>query len=108
MTSMKCQHCPKSATLQITEVLADSKYEEFHFCEDCAQKYLYSTAVKSKPSANVKDAVDTNDKCCEHCGTRFVDFRNSGRLGCPHDYQLFQGELLPLLENIHSSTRHTG
>ena len=37
-----------------------------------------------------------------------MDFRNSGRLGCPHDYQAFQAELLPLLESIHSSTRHAG
>ena len=48
---MKCQNCPKVATLQITEVLADSNYEEFHFCEECAQKYLYATAVKKKSPA---------------------------------------------------------
>ena len=27
---------------------------------------------------------------------------------CPHDYQAFQAELLPLLESIHNSTRHAG
>lgn len=39
---------------------------------------------------------------------KFVDFRNSGRLGCPHDYQAFAAELTPLLESIHGSTRHLG
>ena len=42
------------------------------------------------------------------CGIKFVEFRNSGRLGCPHDYQEFREELTPLLENIHGDTRHAG
>ena len=42
------------------------------------------------------------------CGIKFVEFRNSGRLGCPHDYQEFRDELTPLLENIHGETRHCG
>lgn len=103
---MKCQHCAKLATRQITEVLAENTFEDFHLCEDCAQHYLYVTAPKKKPG--VRDFADSTEKFCEHCGTRFVDFRNSGRLGCPHDYQAFQAELLPLLESIHSSTRHAG
>jgi protein arginine kinase activator len=37
-----------------------------------------------------------------------VEFRNTGRLGCPHDYQEFREELSPLLENIHGETRHCG
>jgi len=42
------------------------------------------------------------------CGIKFVDFRNNHRLGCSRDYQVFQNELLPLLENIHGETRHVG
>jgi len=104
---MKCQHCVKLATVQITEVLAENAFEEFHLCEDCAQHYLFVTAPKKKVGGN-RESVDSSEKFCEHCGTRFVDFRNSGRLGCPHDYETFQAELLPLLESIHSSTRHAG
>ena len=48
------------------------------------------------------------DRECEICGIKFVDFRNTGRLGCPHDYQEFRDELAPLLENIHGETRHCG
>jgi len=29
-------------------------------------------------------------------------------LGCPHDYIAFQEELIPLLENIHGETQHSG
>jgi protein arginine kinase activator len=45
---------------------------------------------------------------CPVCGIKFVEFRNSGRLGCPHDYQEFREELTPLLENIHGETKHSG
>ena len=56
--------------------------------------------------------MSTSRRCstaqCEVCGIKFVDFRNTGRLGCPHDYQEFREELTPLLENIHGETRHCG
>lgn len=104
---MKCQHCPKLATLQITEIHAEDNVEELHLCDECAQKYLYETSPKKK-KVEAPDLSGAADKQCEHCGTRFVDFRNTGRLGCPHDYQAFQAELLPLLESIHNSTRHAG
>jgi protein arginine kinase activator len=105
--AMKCQHCPKLATLQITEIHAETNFEEFHLCDECAQKYLYESSPKKK-KADTRDLAGPPDKQCDQCGTRFVDFRNSGRLGCPHDYQAFQAELMPLLESIHSSTRHAG
>ena len=105
---MKCQQCPKMATLQITEIHGENNFDEFHLCEECAQKYLFETAPKKKKKSSSAHGGSFPDKQCDRCGTSFVDFRNSGRLGCPHDYQAFQAELLPLLESIHSSTRHTG
>ncbi len=106
---MKCQRCPKPATLHITEVLPDDRYEEFHFCENCAKKYLYPNSNGKKhpgPMAEMSD--DPSDKQCRECGIKFVEFRNSGRLGCSHDYDHFSPELVPLLESIHGDTRHGG
>jgi protein arginine kinase activator len=42
------------------------------------------------------------------CGITFFEFRNQGRLGCPHDYVQFAKELEPLIANIHGATEHTG
>jgi protein arginine kinase activator len=42
------------------------------------------------------------------CGITFFEFRNQGRLGCPHDYVHFEKELEPLIANIHGGTQHTG
>ena len=39
----------------------------------------------------------------------FAEFRNSGLLGCPHDYVAFEKLLLPLLERAHDGrTEHVG
>ena len=112
---MKCQKCPKAATLHITEVVSDEQFEELHLCEECAHKYLYEPQMQkpggkpaSPPGEELEEPAVLNREC-QVCGIKFVDFRNSGRLGCPHDYQEFRDELLPLLENIHGDPpRHTG
>jgi protein arginine kinase activator len=109
---MKCQRCSKQATLHITEVLGDEQFEEVHLCEDCAKKYLYEPQAKAgKPGGDSHPETEDPeqaDKQCETCGIKFVEFRNLGRLGCPHDYDAFKDELLPLLENVHNDTRHAG
>src|SRR5262245_36650733 len=110
---MKCQKCTKAATLHITEVLGDDQYDELHRCEECAQKYLYEPQQKAgtpkgEGAEESEEASALNQRECPECGIKFVEFRNSGRLGCPHDYQEFREELLPLLENIHGETRHMG
>src|SRR6516162_8272309 len=112
---MKCQKCTKAATLHITEIVTEDQVEELHLCEECAHKYLYEPQQKTssgKPvtpaPAEESDEPAVLNRECEVCGLKFVDFRNTGRLGCPHDYQAFREELTPLLENIHGETRHCG
>ena len=106
--AMKCQRCPKQATLHITEVLPHDKFEEYHLCEECAKKYLYPTAAAKKTATGSEAADDPGGKVCEVCGIKFVEFRNTGRLGCPHDYDSFKPELIPLLESIHGEPKHHG
>jgi protein arginine kinase activator len=113
---MKCQKCHNPATLHITEVLGDDQFEELHLCEQCANKYLYEPQQKGggggKP-ASAEHAGESEEGLfsqheCPLCGMKFAEFRNSGRLGCPNDYQEFREELTPLLENIHGETKHCG
>jgi protein arginine kinase activator len=114
-TMQKCQRCQNPATLHITEIMGADKFEEVHLCEQCAPKYFQEGQQKAAPGkALTKEAVSEGDEGtfgqqeCPNCGLKFVEFRNSGRLGCPHDYQAFKDDLLPLLENIHGETRHVG
>jgi protein arginine kinase activator len=112
--AMKCQRCPKQATLHITEVLGEDRYDEVHLCEDCAKKYLYepqkqaAAKASDSPAAGEEVASANGTPTCEACGISYLEFRNHGRFGCPHDYDAFKAELLPLLESIHGDTRHVG
>src|SRR5947207_6248292 len=110
---MKCQKCTKAATLHITEVLGEDQFEELHLCEECAHKYLYEpqkagAKATPVPQGDEGEEIGAPGHECPVCGIKFVEFRNSGRLGCPHDYQEFREELGPLLENIHGEIRHCG
>ncbi|MGF1580570.1 MAG: UvrB/UvrC motif-containing protein [Gemmataceae bacterium] len=113
---MRCQKCNNTATLHITEVLEDDDFQELHLCEMCAHKHLYEpqgkTAVSkagvAESGTESEEASILPQKSCPHCELSFVEFRNTGRLGCPNDYYEFRDELLPLLENIHGETKHCG
>ncbi|MBM3997293.1 MAG: DNA helicase UvrBC [Planctomycetes bacterium] len=111
----KCERCSSPATIHITEILGEGKIEEHHVCEPCYKHYDQSpgkSATGKAASANaaaseLEEALFGQQECPD-CGIKFVDFRNSHRLGCSRDYQVFQAELTPLLENIHGDTRHCG
>jgi protein arginine kinase activator len=49
-----------------------------------------------------------DQQACPICGITFYEFRNQGRLGCPHDYVCFQKQLDPLILNIHGENAHLG
>ncbi len=104
---MKCQRCTKVVTLHITEVDEDGDYEELHFCEDCGALYLHQNPFKAHNNS-LGSSTHPGVIVCEECGLKFNEFRNTGRLGCPKDYDVFREDLLPLLEGVHGLTRHAG
>jgi protein arginine kinase activator len=119
---MKCQECDKQAVFHITE-LEVGDVRELHLCEDHARGYLnQSESAGGPPSAKkpssaggplgVTQTADElaliDQKSCGMCGITFFEFRNQGRLGCPHDYEQFEKELEPLIVNIHGAAEHTG
>lgn len=105
----KCRRCSKPATLHITEI-RKGEVQQLHLCETCAKKYLQSGPDPDEegltPSEEPLEAVD--ELACPHCGITFRQFRAQGRLGCPHDYEVFAAELEELLKNIHDDTQHCG
>lgn len=118
---MKCQKCAKVATFHITDI-DRGKPKEFHFCDEHARQHLAPAndpAEKAGMSDLAKNLIGgsadapaepatLDQQTCPVCQVTFGEFRSSGRLGCPHDYEVFRDELMPLLENIHDETRHTG
>jgi protein arginine kinase activator len=93
--------------------------EELHLCESCAQQYIANGneaesdeqegfAVKLPDVSGEADLEELDQLVCPNCGITFREFRSQGRLGCPQEYIAFARELMPLLENIHGETQHTG
>ena len=109
-----CEKCKtRTAAYHITDVMSEDQYEELHFCEECYQKY-YEPSMQS-PSSKGESVrrlrrmkPPPSGSVSARLWDTFCRVRNTGRLGCPHDYQEFREELLPLLENIHGEVRHCG
>lgn len=122
---MKCQQCEKQATFHITE-LTGGKPQELHLCEEHAREYLTQSGQEAASTGSVAAALaqqmaqqmavgqtaeelaQLDQQVCPVCGITFYEFRNQGRLGCPHDYVCFETQLEPLLLNIHGESEHVG
>ena len=50
----------------------------------------------------------TDAGSCDFCGATLQDFRDSGRLGCPQCYTVFEHHLRGLLRRLHGSSQHVG
>jgi protein arginine kinase activator len=112
-----CQRCKKKqATVHLTDIVQGEKREQ-HLCDECAQSE--SITIKSHTPINEllasfvmeqSGARELAELECDQCGTTFVEFRNNGLLGCPHDYDVFAEALAPLLERAHGegATHHVG
>ena len=112
---LKCDKCDKPATIHLTEIVDGEKIEK-HLCEDCAvaegitvkanvpiSQLLESFILQSSP-----DEEEPAEQC-DVCGMTFAEFRSSGLMGCPHDYDAFEASLRPLLERAHDgATQHIG
>lgn len=90
--------------------------EERHVCEECAARMDLPT-VPTKPGMgeiwklleqSAKRRHEESGVTCPHCGMTLAEFRAKGRLGCPHDYEVFREHLDPLLERIHNASAHIG
>lgn len=120
---MKCQKCNRPAVVHITEII-EKKVIELHFCEDHAKEYLQhvegepagepanplgsALVEQGKVEEAAKELAELDKKTCPVCGITFSEFRNQGRLGCPHDYIEFALELEQLMWNIHGANEHNG
>jgi protein arginine kinase activator len=117
---MKCQKCDKPATFHITDLTA-GEAQSVHLCPQCAKGFLQPdepvgnapkiTGIITKQfklGQTARDLAELDSRQCPVCGISFYEFRQTGRLGCPHDYEFFSEELQPLFHNVHGATRHSG
>jgi protein arginine kinase activator len=113
---MKCQSCSSPATVHMTDIVNGQK-KELHLCQSCAeQQQLIKEQELNLPAIlqtligqHVGQPTDELARLtCPACGIKYMEFRAEGRLGCPHDYEVFRVGLEPLLQRIHRAGRHVG
>lgn len=113
---MNCQTCGKPATVHFTNIV-NGKKQELHLCQQCSeeqqllknQELNLSMILQTVIGQHVGPSTEELSRLtCPTCGIKYMEFKAGGRLGCPHDYKVFQNALEPLLERIHRSRRHVG
>lgn len=118
---MQCDNCQeREAAIHLTQIV-DNAVKTVHLCEQCAaDKGVHTGASVAKfplsdflASLGGKGSAsqlptETDTKVCEFCGASLKDFRETGRLGCPHCYETFEAHLRDLLRRLHGSSQHVG
>jgi len=113
---MLCENCgANEASIHYTQI-DKNEMQTSHLCEPCA------AAKGLQPGINVANFPLTDflaqmskggaDSAahgpCSYCGLTIQDFKESGRLGCPHCYVTFESPLSSLLRRLHGGTQHVG
>ena len=113
---MKCHYCSNPATVHFTEIVEKQK-KELHLCKSCAEQQQLLKHQELNLPAFIQNVIGqhvgqlTDELArltCPECGIKYMEFKAEGRLGCPHDYEVFRVPLEPLLQRIHRSGRHVG
>ncbi len=114
-----CERCKKAkATFHLTNIERSGAKIERHLCDKCASDEGLLQSAKATVDLNeilenfiagTKNSADLSGLVCEQCGISYVEFRNQGLLGCPHDYEVFKDQIGRLLERTHAgATHHVG
>jgi len=118
---MQCQICKdREATIHLTEI-THAVRTEMHICEHCAAEQgiavkshmpvneLLSGLLASAPADDELFGTLDKETSCKYCGFTLEQFRKDAVLGCPHDYEVFEKSLLPLIAKAHDGkTTHCG
>jgi protein arginine kinase activator len=110
---MKCDKCNKPATVHLTEIQAGKQIQK-HLCEQCATQ---NEGLPVKQHTPINELLTNfvlahsgmpkeTQTACEHCKITWAEFRQSGLLGCEHDYPFFEKDLSPLLQRAHENATH--
>lgn len=114
-----CDSCGAAdAVVHLTQI-EHNEMKISHLCEKCAAAKgveetdeavnfpLTGFLAQLGDDAAAPEAVESFGSC-SFCGLTFNDFRDAGRLGCPHCYTTFEAYLRGLLRRVHGSTQHVG
>jgi len=124
MKSFPCQICHKNqAVVHIIDDIPGEK-NEIHICRECAERegHISKSVSLQDAMTNFLGAMGfipgkeeeeegesrSEELGCEQCGTTISDFLESGKFGCPNDYEVFSEILPSLFSKMHGACKHVG
>ncbi len=107
-----CERCNKPATVHMTEI-SGGKPHDVHLCDACAQEAGYvqqsHVPINELLSQFLKTHAQLEEKPtarCPDCGMSWQEFKDTGLLGCPKDYELFLNQLGGVIERAQNGANH--
>jgi len=118
MADLVCDNCGSTeAVVHLTQIV-NNQMSTHRLCEKCAAEKGLENAPEpvnfpltdflAQMGKDTMSGVDASDESCSFCGLTFADFRETGRLGCPHCYETYGPHLQKLLRRVHGGTQHVG
>lgn len=113
---MLCQNCGSNEATAVVHVLEGTEKKDRHLCSNCLSA-LINTNLAANPFSPLQffsgffaphQAEVGQDIVCEHCGTSFQRFRETGRFGCAHCYDSFGDRLDPIFRKIQYGNHYSG
>ena len=116
---MTCRHCENKATVVAKEWVGGS-LRDVEVCEACARSR--GLKLSQKPAANPVDVMvdklivanvgelagELAALTCPYCSLKYMEYRSTGRFGCPYDYIVFSKGILTHLTRTQGASRHVG
>ena len=118
---MLCQKCGKNqANIRYTQIINGVK-KEMALCELCAEKMGIDDMKINMPISFsnflgdlfidepiMPSFIKETHNQCTTCGELYNDFIETGLLGCPECYDIFDDRLDSVLKNLQGHNRHVG
>jgi len=94
--------------------------KEMHLCEKCAkEKFGFIFKGKVPTNNTIKGIIElmkdetyakktTNVSYCPECGMSYLEFSETGRIGCPGCYRHFNERFRPIIQRMHRNDKHIG
>jgi protein arginine kinase activator len=118
MADLVCDNCGSTeAVVHLTQIV-NNQMSTHRLCEKCAAEKGLEAAPEpvnfpltdflAQMGKDTMAGIDATGESCSFCGLTFQDFRETGRLGCPHCYETYGPHLQKLLRRVHGGTQHVG
>lgn len=103
-----CEKCARAKGLFDPQSLSFAEQFFPSMMKEKMEEIVNSIAQPRPQSVPSSDKMDNMISVCPTCSFRIEDFRNTGRLGCPHCYSIFAEEVFPSLEQCQTGKEHAG